>query len=43
MKVSNVFAFIVAFVGVNGLIEAAVCFVVGSAISKALLVVLKSS
>lgn len=41
MKVSNVFAFIVAFVGVNGLIEAAVCFVVGSAISKALLVVLK--
>ncbi len=41
MKVSNVFAFIVAFVGVNGVIEAAVCFVVGSTISKALLVVLK--
>ncbi len=42
MKVSNVFAFIVAFVGVNGVIEAAVCFVVGSTISKALLVVLKN-
>ena len=29
-------AFIVAFVGVNGAVEAAACFVAGSAISKAL-------
>ncbi len=33
----NVFAFVVAFVGVQGLIEAAVCFVLGTAIGKALL------
>ena len=32
----NVFAFVLAFVGVNGLIEAIVCAVVGTAISKAL-------
>lgn len=32
----NVFTFILAFVGVNGLIEAAVCFVLGTAISKTL-------
>ena len=31
----NVFAFVIAFVGINGLIEAAVCFVLGTAISKA--------
>lgn len=36
MKVANPFAFVVAFVGINGLIEAAACFVVGSAIIKAL-------
>ncbi len=39
---SNVLAFIVAFVGVNGLVEAALCFVVGSAITKALQVALKN-
>lgn len=33
---NNVFAFIVAFVGINGLIEAGVCFVLGTAISKTL-------
>lgn len=32
----SVFTFILAFVGVNGLIEAAVCFVMGTAISKTL-------
>ena len=34
--VANPFAFVIAFVGVNGLVEAAACFVVGSAITKAL-------
>lgn len=38
---SNALAFIVAFVGVNGVIEAAACFVAGSAVSKALQTVLK--
>lgn len=42
MGVSNAFAFVVAFVGINGVIEAAACFVAGSAISKALQTVLKS-
>ena len=36
MNVANPFAFVIAFVGVNGLVEAAACFVVGSAITKAL-------
>lgn len=34
---ANVIAFAAAFVGVQGLIEAAVCFVLGTAIGKALL------
>ena len=38
---SNALVFVGAFVGVNGVIEAAVCFVVGSAISKALQAALK--
>lgn len=33
---SNVFAFVIAFVGVNGLVEAAACFVVGTAVSKSI-------
>lgn len=37
----GLFAFVVAFVGTNGVIEAIVCFVVAAAISKALDVVLK--
>lgn len=41
MGASNALAFVVAFVGVNGVVEAAVCFVVGSAVSKALLTVLR--
>ena len=41
MGTSNALAFVVAFVGVNGVVEAVVCFVVGSAISKALKVALK--
>lgn len=40
MGVSNALAFVVAFVGVNGLVEAVACFIIGSAISKALQVVL---
>lgn len=32
----NVMAFIAAFVGVNGVIEAAICFILGTAISKAI-------
>lgn len=39
---SNALTFIVGFVGVNGLIEAVVCFVLGSAVAKALQVVLKN-
>lgn len=38
---SNALTFVVAFVGVNGVIEAAVCFVAGSAISEALKKALK--
>lgn len=43
MGASHALAFVAAFVGVNGVIEAVVCFVVGSALSKALQVALKSS
>lgn len=42
MGASNVFAFVAAFVGVNGVIEAAACFILGSAISRALQAALKS-
>ena len=34
---TNPFTFVLLFVGVNGLVEAVLCFIVGSAISKALL------
>lgn len=37
----NVFAFVVLFVGLNGLIEAAACFVLGSLISRVLVQVLR--
>lgn len=40
MNTINVFAFVIAFVGVNGLIEGIVCAVAGTAVSKALYVVL---
>lgn len=40
---NNVFAFILAFVGVNGLIEAIVCFIVGSAISRVLAQVIRNT
>lgn len=33
---ANPFTFVVAFVGINGIVEAAACFVAGSAISQAL-------
>lgn len=41
MGVTNPLAFVVAFVGINGVIEAALCFVVGSAVAKALQVAMK--
>lgn len=37
MGSANVFLFIVAFVGINGLIEAAACLLTGAAIAKAVL------
>lgn len=43
LKVTNPFTFIIAFVGVNGLIEAGVCFILGTAISKTLDVIAKRS
>ena len=36
MGAANALLFVVAFVGVNGIVEAAVCFVAGSAVSEAL-------
>ncbi len=39
--VSNALAFVVVFVGINGVVEALACFVAGSAISKALQAALK--
>lgn len=41
MGTKNPLMFVIAFVGVNGLVEAIVCFVIGSAVSKALKAVLK--
>ena len=38
---SNALAFVLAFVGLNGVIEALACFIVGSAISRALQAALK--
>jgi len=38
---TNPFMFVIAFVGLNGLVEAIVCFVIGSAVSKALKTALK--
>lgn len=40
---SNVFLFILAFVGLNGTVEAVVCFVVGAAVSMALKKALRNS
>lgn len=39
MGTHNVFAFVLAFVGLNGLIEAGICFILGTAVSKAIDVV----
>lgn len=41
LGVSNPFMFVVAFVGVQGMIEAVVCFVIASAVSRTLSVALK--
>ena len=43
LGVSNPFLFVIAFVGINGLVEAVVCFIVGTAISAALKKALKYS
>lgn len=40
---SNIFVFVTAFVGINGLVEAIACFVVGSAVSRVLAQVLRNS
>lgn len=42
LGVTNPFMFVVAFVGVQGLIEAAVCFVIATAVSRALSAALKT-
>ena len=39
---ANPLLFVLAFVGVNGLVEALLCFVVGSAITRALMAALKN-
>jgi uncharacterized membrane protein len=41
LGVSNAFMFVIAFVGVQGLIEAGVCFVIAAAVSRALAAALK--
>lgn len=41
LGVTNPFMFVVAFVGIQGLIEAAVCFVIATAVSRALSSALK--
>lgn len=41
MHAKNALVFVAAFVGINGLVEAVVCFIVGSAVSKALLKALR--
>lgn len=43
MGTSNVLAFVAAFIGINGLVEAAVCFIVGSAITRILAQVLRNT
>ena len=43
LGVSNPFTFVVAFVGVQGTIEAIVCFVVASILSRALYKILKTN
>lgn len=43
LGVSNPFTFVLAFVGVQGLIEAAVCFLIASAVSRTLGMALKTA
>ena len=43
LGVTNPFMFVLAFVGIQGLIEAGVCFVIASAVSRALGVALKAA
>ncbi len=42
-EASNVFAFVILFVGINGLIEALVCFAAGTAVSEILIRVVKQT
>lgn len=42
MAVNSIWAFVVAFVGINGVVEACVCFVVGSAIGRGLIGIINS-
>ncbi|NLK69892.1 MAG: ECF transporter S component [Clostridiales bacterium] len=39
----NIIPFIIAFVGINGLVEAIVCFIIGAALSKALYIILPNT
>lgn len=43
LGVTNPFMFVIAFVGLQGLIEAVVCFVIATAVSRALAAALKQS
>lgn len=43
LGVTNPFTFVIAFVGVQGLIEAVVCFIIASAVARALSVALKTA
>ena len=43
LGVSNPFMFVLAFVGIQGVIEAGVCFVIASAVSRALGAALKAA
>ena len=43
LGVSNPILFVAAFVGVQGLIEAVICFIIGSIVSRALCAALKRS
>lgn len=43
LPIENFFAFVTAFVGVNGIIEAIVCFIVGSSVAKAVVKIVPSN
>ena len=43
LNTTNVFTFVLAFVGINGLIEAGICFVLGTAISRTLMIFIRKT